>query len=471
MRPTAEDSLPPEAKATTTDEPPITTTTNTVTHQEVEPPQEEGATWKDKVASVLPAGALSAAAAYLRMYIHSRHRQILKLRLASSLNPTANPTAADAAPTPTGEHEGLNSPLPPVPDVKEKIASPVSPTFSPITAPLVGSSVSPDEDVQAALEKAANPDEYKVEVIPPMHTDEKTTAVPPSQLKDDERSIVESTRAVGGRTPITPSSENASSKFTEKAATAATSLGVGARAFAADHGLKDQKAAAENRQGLEPTTQDSFMHVVIPATPGAGMNEQENFDKKKPHDGTLTTPTKKKDRSGSVSGGEGSPSSPSKGGVFSGIRKLTKKRHSRSASRGHSREVSADEGVKDVPPVPPKHNDTLGTQDSNSSDPSPTSATSNEKRERHVLHKDPPAGYGMNTAEDPQAHGEAEPSKKDSTPSMLANPFSPNSPTASSPSKVAFKDKLKGEIMMVQGKLTRDEGLKEAGEKMKKGTL
>ncbi|CAG8725958.1 15355_t:CDS:2, partial [Acaulospora colombiana] len=114
--------------------------------------------------------------------------------------------------------------------------------------------------------------------------------------------------------------------------------------------------------------------------------------------------------------------------------------------------------------------DTHGSQDSNLTDPSPTSAHGTEKRERHVLHKDPPAGYGAPTSEDPQAPPEetAEPTKKDSTPSMLANPFSPNSPSASSPSKVGFKDKIKGEIMMVQGKLTRDEGLKEAGEKMKK---
>ncbi|CAG8753138.1 6313_t:CDS:1, partial [Acaulospora colombiana] len=256
-------------------------------------------------------------------YENSNNTYVL---LASS----SNPAAADAAPTPTGEHEGLNSPLPPVPNAKEKETAPLSPIFSSNTEPLVGSSVSPDEDVQAALEKAANPDEYKVEVIPPMQMEGKasTAAVPPNQLKEDESSIVESTRAVGGQTPMTPlSSENASYKFTEKPATAATSLGVGAGAFAADHALKDQKAAAERRQDLEPTTKDSFMHVVIPATPGAGMNEQEKFDTKKSRNGTLTTPTKKKERSGSVSAGEASPSSPSKGGVFSGIRKLTKKKH------------------------------------------------------------------------------------------------------------------------------------------------
>ncbi|PVF96154.1 hypothetical protein CPB86DRAFT_787300 [Serendipita vermifera] len=461
MKPTAADSLPPEANPPLTDKPPISTTTNTISHQDVEAPkEEEGATWKDKVASVLPAGALSAATAYL----------------PSSLNPKANPTAADAAPTPTGEHEGLNSPLPPVPDTKEKESTPLSPTFSPSTEPLVGSSVSPDEDVQAALEKAANPDEYKVEVIPPMKMEESSivSAVPASRLKEDDRSIVESTRAVGGRTPVTPlDSENAStSKFTEKAAADATSLGVGANVFAADHALKDQKAAAEHRQDLEPTTKDSFMHVVIPATPGAGVHEQEKFNAKKAHNGTLATPTKKKERSGSLSAGEASPSSPSKGGVFSGIRKLTKKRH-RSTSRGHSREVSADEMGREIPAVPAKGNDTHGSQDSNSTDPSPTSANGTEKRERHVLHKDPPAGYGASANEDGQVHpeGVAEQPKQGSTPSMLANPFSPNSPSASSPSKVAFKDKIKGEIMMVQGKLTRDEGLKEAGEKRKKGTL
>ncbi|CCA76873.1 hypothetical protein PIIN_10858 [Serendipita indica DSM 11827] len=45
---------------------------------------------------------------------------------------------------------------------------------------------------------------------------------------------------------------------------------------------------------------------------------------------------------------------------------------------------------------------------------------------------------------------------------MLSNPFSPGSPSSSSPHKVGLKDKIKGEFMVVQGVLSRDEGLKEA---------
>lgn len=249
-----------------------------------------------------------------------------------------------------------------------------------------------------------------------------------------------------------------------------------------DHGLKDQRDAAAKQHDvtsrlIEATPADSFMHVVIPATPGAGLHEQEKFASAKPAgDGTLathTTPKKKHDRSGSISAGEASPSSPSKSGRFSSIRKLTKKRD-KSASRGHERSASAGDAVAPVP-VPATHGDSL---DANVSDSSPTTHSGEEKRERHVLHKDPPAGHGAahhKEEESPTTYNDDVPSasnqESSSTPSMLANPFSPNSPSASSPSKVGFRDKVKGEFMVVQGSLTRDKGLKEAGEKLKKGTM
>jgi len=162
--------------------------------------------------------------------------------------------------------------------------------------------------------------------------------------------------------------------------------------------------------------------------------------------------------------------------MFSGIRKLTKKRD-RSASKGHEKNASnGDEAL----PVP-THGDTLNTRDPNSSDPSPTSA-GEEKKERKVLHKEPPihyatAGVGEEVASPTttnyhdQGSGSIAKRDKDGTAGMHANPFSSNSSAPSSPSKVGFRERVKGEFMVVQGKLTRDEGLKEAGEKMKKGSM
>lgn len=254
--------------------------------------------------------------------------------------------------------------------------------------------------------------------------------------------------------------------------------GVGA--LAAEHGLKNQReAAVKDHDGVarpfEGAPKDSFAHVVIPATPGAGLHEQEMFDKKATKamgDGTLAThgTLKKKDRSGSVSGGEASPSSPSKSGMFSGIRKLTKKRD-RSVSKGHGRSVSTG----DAPPVP-AHGDSL---DSNSADSSPTNANE-EKREKNVLHKDPPAGHGAHAATEKDetsplsaptdTTGSVSNQNAGSTTSAFNNSYSPSSPPTS-PSKVGFREKVKGEFMVVQGSLTRDKDLKEAGQKMKKGTM
>jgi hypothetical protein len=263
--------------------------------------------------------------------------------------------------------------------------------------------------------------------------------------------------------------------------------------MAVDHSLKDQKEAAVKQHDgptrvddsiTRPNEQakDSFIHVVIPATPGAGLHEQEPFDKKAEkhaRHGSLSSPEKlkKRDRSGSISAGEASPSSPSKSGMFSGIRKLTKKRD-RGVSKGHERNASHGDAATPVP----AHGDSLDTRDSNSSGPSPT-ATGEEKKERKVLHKDPPVhhtagGAGGEEVVSPtttdyhnEGSGSVSKREKDGSQGMLANPFSPNSPAASSPSKVGFREKVKGEFMVVHGKLTRDEGLKEAGEKMKKGTM
>jgi hypothetical protein len=371
----------------------------------------------------------------------------------------------------------------------------------------VGSTVSPDEDAQAALSKSSNPEQYKTEV----HVANPGTS-------GEDKSVIESTRAVGGATPITPLSEpegDGSSKgkhgvsgITELAA------GAGIGAFAADHALKDQKEAAIREEIPRPAEaskpQDSFMHVVIPATPGAGHNEQEMFknDNNTTKDGTLSPEKKhKKSRSGSTSAGEASPSSPSKS-MFGGIRKLTKKRD-RSRSKGaHSRDVSADEtGVLPVADSSTHRDNTLDSQHSGSSGGGSSPVT--DRKGHNVLHKDPPAAYqNANThinetanvaTTDPSldnnvnntaaelgmkdatpvptnnagttSHNMGTVKEKTGTPSMLSNPFSPGSPSSSSPHKVGLKDKIKGEFMVVQGVLSRDEGLKEAGEKMKKGTL
>jgi hypothetical protein len=378
----------------------------------------------------------------------------------------------------TGDGEGLDAPLPPVPREMPNQSGPI-----------IGSSVSPDADVQEALSKATNPDEYKSEITPPMHTHTPTAPSPPP--KHDQQTI-ESTQAVGGATPLTLNSDEAEgdghpaktkSGVLDLVALAA---GGGVGAMAVDHSLKDQREAEVSQHagpnrldgGISKPNEhakDSFIHVVIPATPGVGIPEQEVMEKHAGQ-GTLSSPEKlkKRDRSGSISTGEASPSSPSKSGMFSGIRKLTKKRD-RSASKGHERNAShGDEAV----PVP-THDNSLDTHNSNSSDPSPTSV-GEEKKEKRVLHKDPPTHYAAaSTGEEVtpptdmnyhQGSGSTPKRDKDGTAGMHANPFSSNSP-ASSPSKVGFREKVKGEFMVVQGKLTRDEGLKEAGEKMKKGTM
>jgi hypothetical protein len=382
-------------------------------------------------------------------------------------------------PAPTGEEEGLNAPLPPVPVETPKQSGTI-----------MGSSVSPDADVQEALSRAANPHEYK-EIIPPMHTHAPTAPSPPP--KEDQQSI-ESTRGIGGYTPMTLNSYEAegdgypakgNSGVSGLAALAAAG-GVGA--MTVDHNLKDQREA-EVRQPAGPNrlgegitapnehAKDSFIHVVIPATPGARIHEQEAVEKQT-GEGTLSSPEKlkKRDRSGSISAGEASPSSPSKSGMFSGIRKLTKKKD-RNGSKGHERNASHGD---EVPPVP-IHDDSLDTHDSNSSDPSPTSLGEG-KKERKLLHKEPPthsaaAGAGEEVAAPTTANyhdqgsGSSSKRDKDGATGMHAKPFSSNSTPPSSPSKVGFREKVKGEFMVVQGKLTRDEGLKEAGEKRKKGTM
>ncbi|KAG8805222.1 hypothetical protein FRC19_008020, partial [Serendipita sp. 401] len=134
--------------------------------------------------------------------------------------------------------------------------------------------------------------------------------------------------------------------------------------------------------------------------------------------------------------------------------------------------------------VPATGAETNSNSTGGSEDASPTS----DKKERSVLHKDPPAGYRSQFHEgeenDPSYSGATGSIGRKSTlntnssssaaqemqksPTMLSNPFSPTLPP-SSPTKVGLKDKIKGELMVVQGKLSRDESLKEAGEKVKKG--
>jgi hypothetical protein len=381
-------------------------------------------------------------------------------------------------PAPTGNEEGLNAPLPPVP-----VETPNQ------SGPIMGSSVSPDADVQEALSRATNPHEYK-EIISPMHTHTPTAPSPPP--KEDQQSI-ESTRAIGGTTPMTLNSYEAEGDgYPAKGKSgvsglAALAAGGGVGATAVDHSLKDQREAevrqlgGPNRPGDGTTApnehaKDSFIHVVIPATPGAGIHEQEAVEKQT-GEGTLSSPEKlkKRDRSGSISAGEASPSSPSKGGMFSGIRKLTKKKD-RDGSKGHERNASHGD---EAPPVP-IHGGSLDTHDSNSSDPSPT-GSGEGKKERKLLHKEPPTHYATADAGEvvaptttnyhDQGSGSISKRDKDGTTGMHANPFSSNSTPPSSLSKVGFREKVKGEFMVVQGKLTRDEGLKEAGEKRKKGTM
>lgn len=376
---------------------------------------------------------------------------------ASTLNPFSK--QEETAPTPSGTHEGLNAPLPPIPDSNAAVST--------VTGPLVGSTLSPDEDVQSALSNAANPDQYKVEVGPPANTSINDTS--------GDQSVVGGTKAIGGTNPLSPTSKEDSNKREEKVAEGLGAVGVGAGALAVDHSLQNQKAgpATQNNPGRFIETDDPFQHVVIPATPFVGEHEQEQWNEEAPTGGVskLVTKKHKKDRSGSISAGEASPSSPSKGGMFSGIRKLTKKKD-RSASKGHSRDASMDDPKVDRAVAPPAHEDSLDTQNSNYTGYSPPSPT---KKEPHVLHKDPPATHDRQT-DDVVDHDVPAPIAKDnggsgSTPSMLANPSSPSAPSASSPTKVGFKDKIKGEFMSVSGTITRDHGLKEAGEKLKKGTL
>lgn len=489
VAPTAADAPPPVTNEARHVEQPLLPTTNAdmpasnkqVDEAEIKDEQPKPKTWTQTAASVVPAGV----AAYL----------------PSALNPNAPTveTPTEGAPTPFGEHEGLNAPLPPVPSESSTSAPP---------APVVGSTVSPDEDVQAALSNSPNPEQYKTEV---------PVANPPG-TSSEEKSVIESTRAVGGETPITPLSDPEGGGYPAKGEhgvsgiTEATARGA-IGAFATDHALKDQKEAAirghETPRPTEATKpQDSFAHVVIPATPGAGLNEQEMFNKNTAKDGTLSPEKKhKKSRSGSTSAGEASPSSPSKS-MFGGIRKLTKKRD-RSRSKGaHSRDVSADEtGVLAGATTSKHRDDTLESQHSGSSGGGNSPVT--DRKGHNVLHKDPPTGHqhpnthineSANLATtDPSLDNnanntaaelgmqEATPvptnnpatitynsgsvKEKNGTPNMLSNPFSPGSPSSSSPHKVGLKDKIKGEFMVVQGVLSRDEGLKEAGEKMKKGTL
>ncbi|KAG9056137.1 hypothetical protein FS842_000229 [Serendipita sp. 407] len=421
-------------------------------------------TWTEAAASILPTGTVGAISSYL----------------PASLQPES--LKREDVPTPVGTHENLNGPLPPVPKADDAVTS--------ANAPLVGSTVSPDADVQEALSNAANPDQYKTTITSPT----SDSISQPSERTIDANSVVASTQAVGGQTPVTPNSEAEGDGYPEHgkkgvAGVAALAAGGGIGAFAVDHGLKDQREAAIAQESAPyrpitsemQTPQDSFAHVVIPATPGAGLNEREMFDQKAAS-GLSPKKSHKKDRSGSMSAGEASPSSPTKsGGVFSGIRKLTKKRD-RSVSKGHSRDPSADHSaLKDVPATGAETN---SNSTGGSEDASPTS----DKKERSVLHKDPPAGYRSQFHEgeenDPNYSGATGSIGRKSTlntnssssaaqetqksPTMLSNPFSPTLPP-SSPTKVGLKDKIKGELMVVQGKLSRDESLKEAGEKVKKG--
>jgi hypothetical protein len=390
--------------------------------------------------------------------------------LASYLNPTAadiqpastsapkevvapsaptNQKTEERIPTPNGTHEGLNGPLPPIPDSNAALST--------APRPLVGSTVSPDEDAQNALSNSANPDQYKVEVVSPANISIDDTS--------GNQSIMDSTKAIGGTTPLSPTPNEDSNKRGEKVGEGLGVLGVGA---AVDHGLKDQKTAdaIQNDSGRFIETNDSFQHVVVPATPFIREHEQEQRNKEAPTDGVSKLDTKKlrKDRSESISAEEASPSSPSKGGMFSGIRKLTKKKD-RSTSKGHSRDASMDDANVDRAVAPPAHEDSLDTQNSNSTGDSPTSPT---KKERHVLHKDPPATHDVQANEAVDHDVPAPIAKGNGAPSSLSNPFSSS---ASSPTKVGFKDKIKGEFMSVSGTITRDHELKEAGEKLKKGTL
>jgi hypothetical protein len=323
----------------------------------------------------------------------------------------------------------------------------------------MGSSLSPDEDVQNALSNSANPDQYKVEVVSPANISIDDTS--------GNQSVMDSTKAIGGTMPLSPSPKGHSNNREEKVAEGLGALGVGAGALAVDHGLKDQKAADadQNNPGRFVDTNDSFQHVVVPATPFTGEHEQEQWNEEAPTGGVSKLDTKKlrKHRSDSISAEETSPSSHSKGGMFSGIRKLTKKKD-RSASKGHSRDASMEDANIDRAVAPPAHEDSLDTQNSNSTGNSPSSPT---KKEHHVLHKDPPATHDVQ-ANDAVGHDVPAPIAKDSggsgsTPSSLSNPVSSS---ASSPTKVGFKDKIKGEFMSVSGTITRDHGLKDAGEKL-----
>ncbi|KAG8830048.1 hypothetical protein FRC17_005549 [Serendipita sp. 399] len=483
VSPTPADARPANQQQAPADDTTILPTTNsdiTPTVPEYQQQEEKEAasnkTWTETAASILPAGAIGAISSYLPSSLQS------------------DSIKAEEVPTPVGTHENLNAPLPPIPPANDAIKS--------ANAPLIGSTVSPDQDVQEALAKAANPEQFKTVVVSP----ETSSISQPSERTVGDDSVVASTRAIGGQTPVTPGSEAPSSetdgdgypehgeKVTASGFPAPAGLvaGVGVATLATDHALRDQREAAESaqRSKLSNTqTQESFTHVVIPATPGAGLQEQEMFEKKESGGLMAHSPTKKhkKDRSGSISAGEASPSSPSKnGGVFGSIRKLTKK-GDRSASRGarsHSRGHSVDHSntTKEIPAIP--------TEDrSNSTGESDETSPTSTKKERSVLHKDPPAGYkgGHSEGENNGANGSGSAGSLGQTtvdanpgsdaaqathqsPNKLSNPFSPTLPP-SSPSKVAFKDKIKGEFMVVQGKLSRDEQLKEAGEKMKKGTL
>jgi hypothetical protein len=248
--PTASDAPAPPSKE---GEVPVTTTTNTVPRSKglAEPaatanPSSGGSTIMDKAAALVPAGVLSAAAAYLRKYtILTCHIRKTYIVIASSLNPTNAPTASDAAPTPTGEREGFNAPLPAIPS-EPLTSAPHEPT-----QPLIGSTVSPDEDTQQALANAKNPDEYKAVAAPatgntatpttesgtetntpvaqPKGQEGALTAVPlvdtvgkkntslskfrgkDKKASDDnsyetDGSLMGSTQPIGGKTPITPTS-------------------------------------------------------------------------------------------------------------------------------------------------------------------------------------------------------------------------------------------------------------------------
>lgn len=375
---------------------------------------------------------------------------------ASTLSPFYKP--GETVPTPNGTHEGLNGPLPPIPDSNAAVST--------TTEPPVGSTVSPDEDVQNTLSNAANPDQYKVESGP--------LANASVDDRSGDQSVIGSAKSISGTNPLSPTTKGDSNKRGEKVAEGLGALGVGAGALAVDHGLQNQKGAAvdQNNSGRFRETNDPFQHVVIPATPFTGEHEQEPRNEEAPTGGIskLDAKNHKKDRSGSISAGEASPSSPSKGGMFSGIRKLTKKKD-RGASRGHSRNVSTDDPKVDRAVAPPAHEDSLDTQNSNSTGYSPASPN----KEYHFLHKDPPAMHDRQTR-DAVDHDVPAPIAKEngssgSTPSKLAKPFSSSPPSAGSPTKVGFKDKIKGEFMSVSGTITRDHGLKDAGEKLKKGTL